>query len=371
MDLTEHQGKQLYRQYKLPVAGGITISDVRAAKSAFEHLRAERPKIKKVVLKAQIPIGHRGQNGAILFATDKDVESKAAELLGKIVEGHEIKQLLIEEFIEIKQELYLALMLDRQAREVVVLFSPQGGMEIEELTKKGGLVRASLPLNNEEWSSLKKQLPSQVHDQFTNIVQELERLMSEKDATLVEVNPLAITEDNELMLLDSKVVIDDNALFRQTEFSNLVKTDTEVEKLAKEKGLAFVPLDGTIAVIGNGAGLVMATLDLLQREGGSPANFLDVGGGAKQGVMESALDLVLRQKQVKGLFVNIFGGITRADEIASGLVEYLKDQDVNIPIVVRLIGNNEEQGKKILNSAGIDALDSMEEAAKLIVEKTK
>ncbi len=371
MDLTEFRGKQLYRLFALPVAASIATANVSQVKKAFRHLVKENRGLTKVVLKSQIPIGHRGKKGAVLFANRSNFEVRAKKLFGSVFEGFKVKRLLVEQFVPLKQELYLALMLDRQDREIKLLFSEMGGVDIEQMSNQDKLLSLSLPLSAEEWDNLLRRIPDGAHQQLKDIVVNLEKLMHAKDATLVEVNPLGLTSDYRLFLLDSKIVIDDNALFRQPELAKLKVPGSGLEQLAHKEGLAFVGLGGSIGVIGNGAGLVMATLDLVKAKGGAAANFLDVGGGARQGVMEKALDLVMQQKGLKGLFINIFGGITRADEIAKGLIDYRKNHELDLPIVVRLIGNHAVEGKKILNRAGIFALDSMEEAADLIVKKVK
>jgi len=363
VDLAEAKGKALFAQYGLPVPRSVLVSTPEEAAHAAEG-------IGHAVLKVQVSTGHRGKRGGIVEVQPGSAAAAAQSLLGRDFDGFTVRELLVETFVAIERELYLALTIDRQERTTTLLFSSQGGVDVEELTASGGLLRLPLPLDEHGRAELGAGLPAAAAAKLVDVVETLHRLMREQDATLVEVNPLALTADDSLVLLDSKVTIDDSALFRHEELAQAQSSTasrTDLEHEADAAGLAYVPLDGTIAVIGNGAGLVMASLDLLTRAGGRPANFLDVGGGAQSAAVERAASIVLRQAGVRGLFVNIFGGITRADEVANGLVAYLSAHPTTVPVVVRLTGNREDQGRTILRQAGIEALASMEQAAERIV----
>lgn len=362
MDLLEYQGKQLFREAGLPTPWDALAKTPEEAR----RLVAGR---KHVVLKAQIPVGHRGKTGGVLKATTAEVEEKAKHLLSATIQGHRVEAILLEEFVDLAREIYLALIVDRLDRAITVLLSIEGGIDVEEITEHGGLHRIPIEKFSEQLPALTKDLPQKTHVQMLKIVSQLHKMMIEKDATLVEVNPLALLQNGSLTLLDSKITIDDNALYRQKEIAAWRTPLHGVEKSAEESGVAFVPLQGDVAIIGNGAGLVMATLDMLTQFGGHPANFLDVGGGARSDKMEQAVDIVLSQKNVRGLLINIFGGITRTDEIANGLVAFTKKKSITVPIVVRLIGNRDREGSAILKEAGIDTYREMEQAVKAIVRK--
>ncbi len=363
MDLLEYQGKQLFREAGLPTPWDALAKTPEEAKK----LSAGR---KRVVLKAQIPVGHRGKTGGILKATFAQVEEKAGQLLSATIQGHRVEAILLEDYVDLAREIYLALVLDRLDRSILVLLSVEGGVDVEEITLHGGLVRIPIDKIDEQIPALTAALPQPTQKQLLEIIKALHKLMIAKDATLVEVNPLALLQDGSLILLDSKVTIDDNALYRQKEIAAWRTPLSGITKTAEESGVAFVPLSGDIAIIGNGAGLVMATLDMLARFGGNPANFLDVGGGARRDKMEQAVDIVLSQKNVRGLLINIFGGITRTDEIAQGLVAYAQKKAIGVPLVVRLIGNHDKEGATILKTAGIDTFRDMGQAVEAIVKKT-
>ncbi|MFC1682256.1 ATP-grasp domain-containing protein [Nanoarchaeota archaeon] len=277
---------------------------------------------------------------------------------------------MFEEKLEIKNEFYLSFVIDRTEKNVVVMFSKEGGIDIEGLSRKfpEKVIKEKIKLDFDLESA--KEL-SKKFEISHELIFNLYKLMKEYDCELVEINPLVLDNDDKLIAVDSKVIIDDNSLFRHEEFSEEKREGmTEVEKIALENGLHYVDLDGDIAVIGNGAGLVMATLDIVEHFGGKAANFLDVGGGASVEKMEKSIELVL-MKSPKGIFVNIFGGITKCDDIAQGIVNYKKNNGIEIPMVIRMIGTNEKEAKKILMENNIFSLDSMEESTKKIVELVK
>jgi succinyl-CoA synthetase beta subunit len=368
MDLLEADGKKLFARYDLPLPTDTLVT------TAAEASKAARA-YKKVVLKVQIPTGHRGKTGGVVIVNAIQAGDAATKLLGSVQQGYTVKSLLVEEFIPLAQEWFFSLTVDRLRREVVTLFSTQGGIEIEALAGSKELHHLPSPVTATFSQQLKravrgKKIAPETLAQLETIAKVLYRLMHQEDASVVEVNPLAVTVDGGLVLIDSKVSIDDNALFRHPEYAKL-KAGSALEKQAQEKGLAFVPLKGNIAVIGNGAGLVMATLDILAHFGGQAANFLDVGGGAQADRMEKALEIVLSQKKIGALLVNIFGGITRTDEISRGILAYKKSKGFTVPVVVRLIGNRDSIARELLEKEGIKAFDAMDQAAQEVIRLSK
>ncbi|MFH0830938.1 MAG: ATP-grasp domain-containing protein [Parcubacteria group bacterium] len=363
MDLTEAQGKKLFSEYRLPVPRAYEARNVTAA------VRLAK-KFPRAVLKAQIPAGHRKKLGGIVMVTPITVRERAKRLFGKSIVGYPVSSLLVEEFVDLAKEWYLALTIDRTQRQVVLLFSRHGGIDVEQLAKTGTLVRMPLPLTAASWDKFLRQagLRNQATvTQLKRIIRRLIKLMYQSDALLVEVNPLVLTTSGKLLLLDSKVTIDDAALFRQARIkvAAFKEPDSRVV-VAQKAGMSYVPLLGNIAVIGNGAGLVMATLDALTDRKAHPANFLDVGGGADRVRMTKALQIVLSQPGVRKILINIFGGITRTDEIALGIVRYKRTHRLKIPMVVRLVGNREIEAQQILKRAGIRAYYEMQEAIKAV-----
>jgi succinyl-CoA synthetase beta subunit len=365
MDLLEADGKKLFARYDLPLPAATLVTN------AAQATKAARP-YKKIVLKVQIPTGHRGKTGGIVIVNSIQAADAAAKLLGSVQQGYKVTSLLAEEFVALSHEWFFSLTVDRLRREIVTLFSMQGGIDIESLADSKELVRLVAP----DQKVFSKQLRKALHGkevapetvaQLETIAKVLLRLLQEQDASVVEVNPLGVTTQGALTLIDSKVSIDDNALFRHPEYAKLKKAGTALETRAQQEGLAFVPLKGTIAVIGNGAGLVMATLDILAHFGGEAANFLDVGGGAQADRMEKALEIVLSQKSIEGIFINIFGGITRTDEIARGILAYKKSKGITIPMVVRLIGNRDHIARALLEKEGIKAFTEMDQAAQEVI----
>ncbi|MBW3003188.1 ADP-forming succinate--CoA ligase subunit beta [Candidatus Woesearchaeota archaeon] len=363
MKLKEYQGKELFRRYGIKTPEGYVVSSVDDVK--------EQPGVVKV----QVLVGGRGKAGGIKVANADNIKDICQELLNMEIKGLKVKELLIEEKINIEKELYLSITVNRGDKCFTLIFSEEGGVDIESVPKE-----KIVKVNFYDIDDVIDEIKNKINDNRTinkeiknkeeiiEIIKNLNRLMKEFDCELVEINPLVLS-NGEYIAADSKVVLDDNALYRHPEFKKEEEL-TDIEKKAAEHGLQYVELDGDIAIIGNGAGLVMSTLDVLKHFGGKPANFLDVGGGASVSVMEKSLEIVLMKKP-KGVFINIFGGITRCDEIAQGLVNYIKNNNIEIPMVVRMIGTNEEGGERILNENGIKSLDSMEECAKNIVEMTK
>jgi succinyl-CoA synthetase beta subunit len=371
MDLKEHQGKKLFKKFGIPVPKGIVINqDDNLNADVYDQLG-----VQELVLKAQIPFGKRGKSGGILFATQDEFAAKAEELLNKTIQGFKVNQLWAEEKLAIDKEFYLSTTLSRTDKSFMLVFSPEGGMEIEEIAEKSPGKIIKVPLKDNWKKKFKHQcqdfnLKEKVIDGVIKISSKLLEL-SKNDVTLAEINPLILTTDLKLIAADSKVTLDDNSLFRHKEYLEEEKQAQTLEEKAEQMGLAYVQLDGDIGVIGNGAGLVMCTLDTLAHFDGSPANFLDIGGGANKEKMTQAVKVVLQNPNCKSLFVNIFGGITKCDEVAQGIVDYLEANSIDIPVTVRLVGTNEQQGQEILNQAGIHFYKNMEKAAKQAVASSK
>ena len=362
MKLHEYQAKEIFARYGLPVQQGTVIdrSDQVAA------LRLRYP----VVVKAQVLVGGRGKAGGVkLAATPPEAEAAARAILGMEIKGERVTRVLVVEAAEIAAEYYLALVTDRNARQVAAVASAAGGVDIETVAQTSPekiarlLVDPFLGLLPFQARGLGRRLGfvGARLEEFTGIATALYRLYWDEDADLAEINPLALAGGH-LLCVDAKLIIDDNALYRHT---NLPASEelTPLEREAREHGLSYVELDGDIAVIGNGAGLVMSTLDLLAHFGGRPANFLDVGGGASAEAMQTAIVIVQRKPGVRALFINIFGGITRCDDVARGIIQ----DRPRIPVSIRLTGTNEAEGQRLLREAGIPAGTDPEEGARLAV----
>lgn len=372
MKLQEYQGRELFERV------GISVNASRVATSPEEAEEIARTLGFPAVIKAQVLVGGRGKAGGVKLAADPaEARAHAAKILGMVIKGERVERVLVARAAEIAQEFYLGITLDRAKRMPVVIFSPAGGMEIEEVarTRPEAIFRFHVhPLEGPHPYQIRNLLlragiDKGLQSQFASLFAKLYQAFTQYQANLVEINPLALTPAGELVAVDSKFIIDDDALPRLGELASWRDAGAESpqERAAREAGLNYVKLDGTIGVIGNGAGLVMATLDLVVALGGRPANFLDIGGGARAAQIEKALEIVLSDRQVKGLFLNIFGGITRCDEVARGLVEAWKKLQAKLPIVVRLTGTNEEEGRAILLEQGIAPVREMEEGARRIV----
>ena len=365
MKLYEFEGRELFRRYGIPVNDYVVVKSVEEARHAAEKLGG------RTVVKAQVLVAGRGKAGGVKVAENaEEARMLAGKMLGSEIKGERVESLIVTEYTEISRELYLGIIVDRFKRSPVVIASAEGGVEIEELarTSPGHVLKTEVnPLLGLADYQVRKivsfmKLDQVLAQQAASILRGLYRLFAETDCELAEINPLAVTPDNRLVALDSKIIVDDNALFRRGEFSR-PESGTGLEAEARRLGFAAVELDGDIGIIGNGAGLTMATMDMVKLKGGNPANFLDVGGGAAEDVVEKAARLLLTHPRVKVVFVNILGGITRCDEVARGLVSAYKSVGAGKKIVVRMMGTNEEEGKRILVENGIYPLDSMEEAA--------
>jgi len=375
MKLFEYEAKTILARYGITTPlGGLATNTTQAHEVATKL----KPPF---AVKAQVLVAGRGKAGGILFANSIEEAEKATEkLLGIQIKGIPVKSVWIEEKIQVKKELYFGITTDRFNQCYVAIASAVGGMEIEEIAAKTPEKVIKLLINPQHGlrSFHTRQIAKKMGyagGQFSELGRTLERLYCagiDYDAELIEMNPLVETADGKFVAADARIIIDDNALFRHQEYKRrLLEGESELtpqELEAIKNDLAYVKLDGNIGVIGNGAGLVMATLDTIQYYRGKPANFLDVGGGAPSEKIATALNIVLSDPNVKALFINILGGITRCDEVARGILEAKEKVGVTKPMVIRLVGTNEEEGKRILTEAGIHVLESMEEAAKRVVE---
>ncbi len=378
MKLFEYEAKTILAKYGIPVPkGGLAASSVEAREVAGS---LKLP----VVVKAQVLVAGRGKAGGIVFAGSVDeVEQVTDKILGMQIKGIPVRSVWVEEKIGVKRELYFGVTTDRFKQCYVAVASAVGGMEIEDVAAKSPEKVIKVPINPQ--LGLRPFLAREIArkmgysgSQLSELGKVLEKLYAvgmDFDAELIEMNPLVETADGKFVAADARIIVDDNALFRHQEYrKRLLEGESELspqELEAVKNDLAYVKLDGDVGVIGNGAGLVMATLDTIQFFGGKPANFLDVGGGAPSEKTALALKIVLSDPNVKVLFINILGGITRCDEVARGILEAKRAVNMTKPMVIRLVGTNEEEGRRILTEAGVSVLDSMEEAAQKAVEVAK
>ena len=375
MKLYEFEAKQEFRKHLIPIPNSFLASTVEQAKQAAAKLHSP------FVVKAQVLVGGRGKAGGIQTAASKqEVETVASKVLGMQIRGLPVRQVLVEEKISIQRELYLAITVDRQKRTYVVLASAVGGIDIEATAEEKPTAINKTPINPNtglhfyHTIAIAKQLGYSGNQlsALANIILKLYQTAMDNDAELAEINPLAETVNGEFMALDARLTVDDNALFRHPEYiKQETQQQTPQEEAASKHNLAYVKLDGNIGVIGNGAGLVMATLDLLSLFGGRAADFLDLGGGASIEQINAAVKLVLSDFEVKAVLINVLGGITRCDEVAKGILQARTESGSGKPLVVRLIGTNQQEGQRILQAAGIQVYDSMEKAANQAVEIAK
>ncbi|GGZ52580.1 ADP-forming succinate--CoA ligase subunit beta [Streptomyces subrutilus] len=382
MDLFEYQARDLFAKHGVPVLAGEVIDTPEAAREATERLGG------KSVVKAQVKVGGRGKAGGVkLAATPDEAVARATDILGMDIKGHTVNKVMIAETApEILEEYYVSYLLDRTNRTFLAMASVQGGMDIEEVAEKTPEALAKVPVNANEGVTIEKareivaqaKFPAEVAEKVAAVLVTLWDTFIAEDALLVEVNPLAKVANGDVIALDGKVSLDENAEFRQPGHEEFVDhaAANPLEAAAKAKNLNYVKLDGEVGIIGNGAGLVMSTLDVVayagENHGGvKPANFLDIGGGASAAVMANGLEIILGDPDVKSVFVNVFGGITACDEVANGIVQALqllkdKGEEVTKPLVVRLDGNNAELGRKILSDANhplVQRVDTMDGAA--------
>jgi succinyl-CoA synthetase beta subunit len=382
MDLLEYQGKQLFARHGVPVPEGRPATDVDAAVAAADEVGYP------CVIKAQVQIGGRGKAGGIKVAQSQGEAREHAEaILGMQIRGPRgegpftVHEVWVERASDIDAEYYASIILDRSAKKLLTMLSSMGGMNVEEIAEKDpdALVRRYVEPNDgfdaERAAALATDagLDADVVDGVGEVMAKLYEMFNAADATLVEVNPLIVTSDRDVVALDSKVTIDNNALFRHEDVAELTNAADEdpQEAMAKEKGLTYVKLDGNVGILGNGAGLCMSTLDVVAQAGGSPANFLDAGGGSKAEAIVDALEVITSDEKVTAILFNIFGGITRCDEIAKGIIGAYEQIEIDIPVVVRLDGTNSEEGLGLLADADLPNLHvekTMLGAAERVVE---
>jgi len=374
--LSEYEAKEILSKYGLAVPAG------RIATSPAEVQTIAAEIGKPVVIKAQVLVSGRGKAGGIIFADDPQAATDAAsKLLGSRIKDIPVETLLVEEKLDLVDQLYASVTIDRQERKYIVLLSTSGGVDIEEVAHAtpDKILRSWVDpqggFDSDAARAMVKQFGLSPDDtgKFAEIAAILFRVAMDYDAELVELNPLVKTSSGEFMAADARIIIDDNAIFRHPEFEDrdaVRAEDTPREAEARRQGLAYVELDGNIGIIGNGAGLVMATMDLVSVFGGRAANFLDIGGGAQVDVIKNGLLLVMSKPEVKGVLINILGGITRCDIVAEGIIQGLNAFTEKKPIAVRLMGTNEEEGARILGEAGIDVCPDMETAAQQVLKKS-
>ena len=379
MDLLEYQGKQLFAKHGVTVPEGRPATSVQAAVEAAEELGYP------VVIKAQVLIGGRGKAGGIKLAKDRaEAEEHANAILGMDIRGFTVHELYVEKASDIDEEYYAAILLDRSAKKPLAMLSRMGGMDVEEIAERdpNAIVRIHIdPLVGfQQFHGRRLAFEAGIAEDVVRPVGALLARLYEtfvaEDAVLVEVNPLLITKEREVVALDSKFTVDGNALPRHPETAAMTNPsdDDPQERMAKERGLTYVKLDGDIGILGNGAGLVMSTLDVVAQQGGTPANFLDAGGGSKADAITSAVEVILSDPKVKAVLFNIFGGITRCDEVARGLIEAFKQLNPQVPFVVRLDGTNDVEGREILAAANLPNVhveSTMLGAAAKVVELAK
>ena len=378
MDLFEYQARDLFEKHGVPVLAGAVATTAAEAEAAAAKIGG------KVVVKAQVKVGGRGKAGGVKVAENPmDAKEKAAAILGMDIKGHTVHRVMIAQAAPISEEYYLSILLDRSNRQFLCMASVAGGMDIEEVAKSTPDKLVKMPISAVAGIDSAKALeivkqanfPADIASAVARVIEYIWGVFTKEDATLVEINPLVKTADGRIIALDGKVTLDENAEFRQPEHELLIDKESAnaLEEAAKAKGLNYVKLDGQVGIIGNGAGLVMSTLDVVAYAGEKfgnikPANFLDIGGGASAEVMADGLSIILGDKDVKSVFVNVFGGITSCDAVANGIVKALEmlGSAATKPIVVRLDGNNVAEGRRILNDAAhplVQQLDTMDGAA--------
>jgi succinyl-CoA synthetase beta subunit len=358
MDLLEYQGKQLFRKHGVPTPDGRHAASVAEAVEAAEELGYP------VVIKAQVQIGGRGKAGGIKLAADRAEADRHAEaILGMDIRGFTVHEIYVEKASEIDEEYYAAIVFDRSAKQPMAMLSRMGGMDVEEVAERDPEAMRMLHVDpligfqdfHGRRLAFESGIAADVIRPVGAMLGRLYEVFEREDATLVEVNPLLVTKDREVIALDAKVTIDANALFRHPDVAELrdLSAEDPQERMAKERGLTYVKLDGDIGILGNGAGLVMSTLDVVAQAGGRPANFLDAGGGSKAEAITSAVEVILSDEKVGAVLFNIFGGITRCDEVARGLIEAFRQIEPDVPFVVRLDGTNDKEGRALLAEADL------------------
>ena len=386
MNIHEHQAKIILKNYGAKVPNGIFAFNVKDLLEKAKTLETE-----KYVLKAQIHSGGRGKAGGIKLVNNlEELEKEAKNLIGKILvthqtgpNGRKVQRLYVEEASSINKEFYLSCLVDRESSKIAFISSDQGGMDIEEVAKNNPekilttKVEFKDQISDEDCKQILEifNLDQEVYEEAQKLIKSIYKMFIEKDASLVEINPLILTKDNKIICLDAKMKFDDNALFKHPEIIDLrdLNEEEETEIEASKYDLAYIKLDGKIGCMVNGAGLAMATMDIIKLYGEEPANFLDVGGGASKEKVSAAFKIILSDKNVKGILINIFGGIMRCDVLAKGLVEATKEIKIKVPLVIRLAGTNYIEGKKILDNSGLKIISASDlgDAAEKVVKAIK
>ncbi|MDQ4077036.1 MAG: ADP-forming succinate--CoA ligase subunit beta [Chloroflexota bacterium] len=377
MKLHEYQSKRLFGEFGIPIPQGEVATTPEEARQIAERIG------KPVVVKAQVLVGGRGKAGGVKLAkTPEEAEARAREILGMDIKGLTVEKVLIDPAADIKDEIYLGVTLDRAARKNAIMASAAGGVDIEEVAattpEKIVTVRVDPAVGLADYQKRALAYDIGLEDkqqvrQFTDIVGKLYDVYSGTDATLAEINPLIVGEDGSLLAVDGKIDLDDNALFRHPELAEKrdISEETEAEQEARKAGLTYIDLDGTIGCMVNGAGLAMATMDVIKLYGGEPANFLDIGGGARADQVAKAIEIILSDPRVNVILFNIFGGITRGDEVARGILEALEQVDTDVPMVARIVGTKAEEGRALLAEAEMETATTLAEAAQKAVALSK
>ena len=376
MKLHEYQSKTIFSKYGIPIPNGRVAATAQEAKQIAEELGG------RVVIKSQVLVGGRGKAGGVKLAKDSvEAEQLATQILGMDIKGLPVRKVLVDEASAIDQEIYFAITDDRSAKKPVIIASSSGGIDIEEVAAKTPekIIKVNIDplLGMREYIARDVaaaiDLPREYWRDFTKIAMGLYEVYKSTDATLAEINPLVITKDKKLVALDGKMMIDDNALYRHPELAEMRDTDEDApsEIEARKYGLSFIKLDGNIGCMVNGAGLAMTSMDVIKLFGGEPANFLDVGGGADAKKVAAAMRIILSDPNVKAVLFNIFGGITRCDEVAKGILVAMDEVKPKVPMVVRLVGTNAEEGRRLLENANMITAETLADAAKKSVEAAK
>jgi len=386
MNIHEHQAKEILKKYGIPILNGVVIYDIKEVTKKIKKLNSSN-----FVIKAQIHAGGRGKAGGIkIIKNFNKLNEEVKNMFEKTLvtnqtgpSGKKVNRIYIEETCEIKKEFYLSCLVDRSSSKIAFISSTAGGVDIEKVAKKNPEKITTIKLNlykllkNEEVNKIVQpfNLPEKLKNKAFNLIKSIHKILIEKDASLIEINPLVLTNKEELICLDAKINFDDNALYRHKDIL-LLKDPKEIDSIeleASKYDLSYIKLDGTIGCMVNGAGLAMATLDIIKLYGSEPANFLDVGGGASKEKVSAAFKIILSDKNVKGILINIFGGIMRCDVLAQGVVDAAKEINLSVPLVVRLAGTNVKLGKEILEKSNLKIIsaNNLSDAAKKIVEATK
>ena len=386
MNIHEHQAKEIFKEFGMPVLNGVVIFDTNEIENKVKKLQST-----SFMIKAQIHAGGRGQAGGIKMVKNfEELKKEAEKMIGKVLvthqtgkSGRKVKRLYIEETCDIAEEFYLSCLVDRTSSKIAFISSAEGGMDIEQVAKNNPekiitvKINISKSVNEEDLKKIIRPfgLSSKLEKQAFGLIRSIYKIVIEKNASLIEINPLILTKDNNLVCLDAKINFDDNALFKHPDILSLKDSNEEdpIETEASKHGLSYVKLNGKIGCMVNGAGLAMATMDIIKLYGSEPANFLDVGGGASKEKVSTAFKIILSDKNVKGILINIFGGIMRCDVLAQGVVEAAKDTNLSVPLVVRLAGTNVELGKEILKKSSLKIIsaNNLADAATKIIKATK